>query len=125
MPVPPPDDRTALARARIGAHYFLNRYFLDEGQLLANAHRLAGIPGFIVHGRNDSVTRPTSACDLHHVWRDSRLALVDEASHSPYEPRLMHALIEAADSLLPAARARLADRGVRPIVPTRSQYASS
>ena len=125
VPVPAPDDRTALARGRIGAHYFLNRYFLHEGQLLANAYRLSGIPGVIVQGRHDSVTRPTSACDLHHVWRDSRLELVDEASHSPCDPLLMRALMEAADSLLPAARARLARRAPRPIVPSRPRYASS
>ena len=99
-----------MARARIGAHYFLNRYFLVDGQLLVNADRLRGIPGVIVQGRDDAVTPSISACDLHGAWPESRLEIVDEAGHSSADPTLMRALVDAVDSLLPIARARLARR---------------
>jgi proline iminopeptidase len=102
------DDRTALARARIGAHYFLNRYFLVDGQLLVNADRLRGIPGVIVQGRDDAVTPSISACDLHGAWPESRLEIVDEAGHSSADSALMRALVDATDSLLPIAQARVA-----------------
>jgi proline iminopeptidase len=105
---PAPDDRTALARARIGAHYFLNRYFLVDDQLLVNADSLRGIPGVIVQGRDDAVTPPISACDLHDAWPESRLEIVDDAGHSSADSALMRALVDATDSLLPIARARLA-----------------
>jgi proline iminopeptidase len=99
------DDRTALARARIGAHYFLNRYFLADGELLVNAHRLRGIPGIIVQGRDDAVTPSVSAYDLHAAWPESRLEIVDDAGHSSTDLALMRALVDATDSLLPIARA--------------------
>src|SRR5690606_31298551 len=42
------DDASALAFARIENHYFINGGFLEEGQLLRDAHRLRNIPGVIV-----------------------------------------------------------------------------
>ena len=50
------EEAFALAFARIEAHYFVHRGFLDEGQLIRDAHRLAAIPGTIVQGRYDVVT---------------------------------------------------------------------
>ncbi|MCP1775026.1 proline iminopeptidase [Bradyrhizobium barranii subsp. barranii] len=46
-------DQFALAFARLENHYFVHDCWLEEGQLLRNAHRLRGIPGAIVHGRYD------------------------------------------------------------------------
>ena len=47
----PPD--AALAFVRICTHYFSHGAWLEEGELLANAGRLAGIPGVLLHGRHD------------------------------------------------------------------------
>src|SRR5690606_10751930 len=41
------DDASALAFARIENHYFVNAGFLEEGQLLRDAHKLRDIPGVI------------------------------------------------------------------------------
>jgi proline iminopeptidase len=101
-----------LARGRIGAHYFMNRYFLD-GQLLVNADRLRGVPGVIVQGTDDAVTPSISAYDLHGAWPESRLEIVNGAGHSSVDSALMRALVDATDSLLPIARARLARRRFR------------
>ena len=50
------DPRFALAFARIENHYFVNGGFFEvEEQLLRDAHRIADIPGVIVHGRYDVV----------------------------------------------------------------------
>ena len=55
-----PDD-ARLALVRICSHYFSNDGFLDEGELIREAGRLAGIPGILVHGRND-LGGPVGTC---------------------------------------------------------------
>ena len=42
-----------LAFVRICAHYFAHGAWLEEGVLLREAGRLAGIPGVLIHGRLD------------------------------------------------------------------------
>src|SRR6266540_2996414 len=42
-----------LALVRICAHYFAHGAWLEEGALLRDAGRLAGIPGVLIHGRLD------------------------------------------------------------------------
>ncbi len=49
-------DDKAVAVARIENHYFRNKCWLEDGQLLRDAPRLAGIPGIIVQGRHDCCT---------------------------------------------------------------------
>jgi proline iminopeptidase len=46
-----PDFR--LGFARLVTHYFSHAAWLGETQLLDQAHRLAGIPGVLIHGRLD------------------------------------------------------------------------
>jgi hypothetical protein len=38
---------------RICAHYFSHAAWLEEGALLRDTNRLAGIPGILIHGRLD------------------------------------------------------------------------
>jgi proline iminopeptidase len=90
-------SEVALPLARIEAHYFVNRLFLEEGQLLANAHRLHGIPGAIVQGRYDVVCPPNSAHDLAAVWPDVRLTMVPDAGHSATEPGIAIGLVNAME----------------------------
>ena len=89
----------ALALSRIEAHYFSNRFFMREGQLLDNAGRLNGIPGFIVQGRYDVVCPPVSAFELTDAWDDAAIRIVDDAGHSVTEPGIATALVEAMDGL--------------------------
>ncbi|MEV0948360.1 prolyl aminopeptidase [Rhodococcus sp. NPDC049939] len=89
--------RFALAFARIENHYFYNRGFLDEGQLLNDAAALDSIPGVMVQGRYDVVCPATSAWALHRAWPGSRLEIVDDAGHSAMEPGIVHHLVEATD----------------------------
>jgi len=42
-----------LCFARLVTHYWANAGFLDQGQLLSDAGRLAEIPTFLAHGRRD------------------------------------------------------------------------
>jgi proline iminopeptidase len=87
----------ALAFARIENHYFVNKGWMDDGQLLANAHLLRDIPTVIVQGRYDICTPPVTAWDLHRALPEAQFILVPDAGHSFDEPGILSALIEATD----------------------------
>ena len=92
------EDEFALAFARIECHYFVNGGFFEaDDQLLANVHRLRGIPSVIVQGRYDVVCPPRSAWDLHRAWPEADLRIVPDSGHSAYEPGITHELVEATD----------------------------
>jgi proline iminopeptidase len=93
------DPFTALSLARIECHYFVNNIFLEDNQLLRDAHRLQDIPGFIVHGRYDMVCPMESAWDLHQAWPRAELKIIDAAGHAASEPGILSALVDAADSM--------------------------
>jgi proline iminopeptidase len=88
----------ALAFARIENHYFVNAGFFDaDDQLLRDAHRIAGIPGVIVHGRYDVVCPVQSAWDLHKAWPDAELMISPASGHSAFEAENIDALVRATD----------------------------
>ncbi|MEW9552636.1 prolyl aminopeptidase [Nonomuraea sp. NPDC050783] len=78
-------DRPAdavMAMTRICAHYFANAAWLEEGALLRDAGRLAGIPGALVHGRLDMGSPIRTAWELALVWPDARLHVVEDSGHT-------------------------------------------
>lgn len=93
----PADNPAMRALARIESHYFKHDSFLEEGQLLANAHLLHGIPGVIVQGRYDAVTPPAAAWDLSRAWPQAALQIVPDAGHASSEPGNLRRLIMATD----------------------------
>jgi proline iminopeptidase len=91
-------DEFALAFARIEAHYFVHRGFLErEQQLLENIGRLRHIPSVIVQGRYDVVCPMASAWQLHRAWPEAELVIVPDAGHSAFEPGVLEALVAATD----------------------------
>jgi proline iminopeptidase len=90
-------DVVALGLARMEAHYFTNEVFLPENSLLANAHRLHGLPGVIVQGRYDMVCPLISAHDLKAAWPDVDYHIVSDAGHSAWEPSICAALVAACE----------------------------
>jgi len=92
------DPKFALAFARIENHYFVNGGFFEaDDQLLRDAHRIAGIPGVIVHGRYDVVCPVQNAWDLHKVWPAGELAITPTSGHSAFEMENVDALVAATD----------------------------
>jgi proline iminopeptidase len=97
----------AVAFARIENHYFVHGGWFDtvdqgqgeqgEGQLIANASRLADIPGVIVQGRYDLATPAVTAYDLHRAWPQAELIVVPTAGHAYSEPGILEALVAATD----------------------------
>ncbi len=93
------EPHRALSLARIEAHYFMNNSFLEPNQILRDAHKLAGIPGVIVHGRYDVICPLDNAYALHQAWPDSELIIIREAGHASREPGIVDALIRATDDM--------------------------
>ncbi|MBP7467745.1 MAG: prolyl aminopeptidase [Thauera sp.] len=99
-PTAPPARNAAeqaalIDKYRVQAHYLVHRCFLGEETVLEAASRMAGIPTAIIHGRLDLVCRARNALRLHEALPGSRLALVDGAGHSPFDPPLTVALLDA------------------------------
>jgi proline iminopeptidase len=90
-------DAFAEAFARIECHYFVNRGFMQEGQLLTDIARIQHIPGVIVQGRYDVVCPLESAWALHKAWPNSDLTIIPDAGHSAREPGISRALVAATD----------------------------
>ena len=91
------DPHYALAFARIENHYFVNRGFFDDGQLIRDARLLRDIPGVIIQGRYDICTPAVTAWDLHRAWPEARFVMVPDAGHAFDEPGILSALIDATD----------------------------
>ncbi|GAA4423936.1 prolyl aminopeptidase [Actinokineospora soli] len=91
------DPRFAVPFARLALHYFVHRGWLEENQLIRDAHRLRGIPGVIVQGRYDAVCPPVSAWELHRAWPDSVLRIIPSAGHAVADPGVLAGLRAATD----------------------------
>ncbi|MGW8952241.1 prolyl aminopeptidase [Streptomyces sp. NPDC055709] len=74
-------SRDVLAFVRICSHYFAHAGWLEEGQLIRDAKRLAGIPGVLIHGRLDMSGPPDTAWELSKAWPGAELVLVEGSGH--------------------------------------------
>ncbi|HQZ12692.1 MAG TPA: prolyl aminopeptidase [Devosia sp.] len=93
------DPDFALALARIECHYFLNEgFFTPRDWILANAGKLASIPGVIIHGRYDVCTPMSSAWQLHKAWPNATFVVVPDGGHTHTEPGILHELVTATES---------------------------
>ncbi|MVA21957.1 prolyl aminopeptidase [Agrobacterium vitis] len=91
------EDHYAIAFARLENHFFMNRIWMEDGQLLRDAHKLKGIPGVIVHGRYDMPCPLRYAWELSKLWPDADLHIVEAAGHAMSEPGILDQLIRATD----------------------------
>ena len=91
------DGHFALAFARLENHYFVHHCWLEEGQLLRDAHRLRGIPGTIIQGRYDMPCPARYAYALHRAWPEAGFHLIEGAGHAYSEPGILDRLIRATD----------------------------
>ena len=89
----------AMAMARIEAHYFINKAFLEPDQILNNADKLKDIPGTIVHGRYDMVCPVNQAFALSDAWPTAKLEIIADAGHSSSERGIADALVRATNNL--------------------------
>lgn len=85
-----------LAFVRICTHYFAHGAWLEEGALLRNAGRLAGIPGVLIHGRLDLSAPLETAWELARAWPDAELIAIPDAGHKATDS-IRAALLTALD----------------------------
>lgn len=67
---------------RICAHYFGNHAFLEDGVLIREVGKLAGIPAVLIHGRQDLSGPVITAWELAQGWPDARLEIVEDSGHT-------------------------------------------
>jgi proline iminopeptidase len=92
------DERYRIGFARLVTHYFSHAAFLEEDELLRNAHKLAGIPAVLLHGRLDLSGPPDVAWQLARAWPGAELTFIPGG----------HTGDEEMDRLLLEATARFA-----------------
>ena len=92
------EDEYALTFARIEAHYFVNRGFLEtDDQLLRDVPRIRHIPAVIVQGRYDVVCPAESAWALHRAWPEAELLITADSGHSAFDSANSRALVAFTD----------------------------
>lgn len=93
------EPHTALSMARMEVHYFINKAFIEENQILDNMECISEIPSIIVHGRYDMVCPLENATELHDRWVASELQIIRDAGHASSEAGIVDALVRATDAM--------------------------
>jgi proline iminopeptidase len=91
------DPVLRLRLARLVTHYWGHAGWLEDGILLREATKLAGIPGVLVHGRLDISSPADTAWNLAQAWPDAELHLVEEAGHGAGARGMSELVIAALD----------------------------
>ena len=61
---------------------FANAAWLEEGILIREAGRLAGIPGVLIHGRLDLSGPVETAWEVANAWPGAELTIVEDSGHT-------------------------------------------
>lgn len=89
------EPRFRLCFARLVTHYWGNAGFLEDGQLLRDAEKLAGIPTFLAHGRQDISSPVDIPLALAASIPDAELFIAETEGHGG--PTLSNWLATIAD----------------------------
>lgn len=92
----------------------------EEGVLLRKAGRLAGIPGVLVHGRQDMGNSLDTAWRLHRAWPGPESVVVEGAEHLGSATTRDHVL-QALDRFAAVNRLRQRTRSSRQNLPESRQ----
>lgn len=93
------DTHFALSLATLESHYVINKFFIEENQVLNQVNKIRHIPTYIVHGRFDLITPLEGAFALHQEIPASNLRIVRDAGHSDRESGIIDALIYASKEI--------------------------
>ena len=75
------DARFRLGFARQVTHCWRNNSWLAPDEIVDHAGRLAGIPGWLIHGRLDVSSPLDAPWRIHQAWPGSQLLVVDDEGH--------------------------------------------
>lgn len=90
----------AIGIATIETHYFVNKLFIEENQILDNMSKISHLPAVIVHGRYDMVCTLDNSYALNMAWPDSKLEIIRHAGHAASEAGITNALIAATNTFV-------------------------
>jgi proline iminopeptidase len=91
------DPKFRMAFARLVTHYWRHAAWLEDGSLLRDAGRLAGIPAALIHGRIDLSSPIDIPWQLARRWPRSELVIIDNAGHGTSHPGMAEAVVAAND----------------------------
>ncbi len=86
-----------LGFARLVTHYWRHGAWLEDGALLRDAGRLAGIPGILIHGRLDLGGPLVTPWRLANAWPGSELIVVGGAGHDARDPGMTESVVAATN----------------------------
>jgi proline iminopeptidase len=92
-------DSVMLALARFECHYLFNGGFIEEGQIIRDAHRIAHIPAKIIHGRYDMNCTYDNATKLRSALPNSELITLPLGGHACNDPETTDRQVRAADAI--------------------------
>ncbi len=75
------DPELRLRFALLVTHYWRNSAFLEDEQLILNAHVLNGIPGILIHGLLDVSSPMETPWRLSRAWTSSELRILRDSGH--------------------------------------------
>jgi proline iminopeptidase len=81
------------------AHYIRHSFFFTHDQLIANTHKLKGVPGHLVQGRHDLLCPLQNAQALANAWPGAHLEIIEDAGHAMTEPGVTDAMRIAISAL--------------------------
>ncbi len=88
-----------LNKYRVQGHYLRHRCWLGKAELLRMAGTLGAVPTQLLHGRLDWICRPGNAVALQRALPGSQLVWVDATGHSPFDPPMAEAIVQAVQAL--------------------------
>tara|TARA_Y100000588_G_C14244736_1_gene920943 strand:- start:417 stop:1376 length:960 start_codon:yes stop_codon:yes gene_type:complete len=86
-----------LCLARLEAHYFINRIFIEKDELIKHIGKITNKPAVIIQGRYDVVCPIYSADKLAMHWPRAKYKVIEDAGHSAMEPGIKMALVRATE----------------------------
>lgn len=89
------DDDPAFQQvfATLVIHYWKHGAFLAGQPIIENMHRIAHIPGVLIHGKMDVSSPLMTAWRLHQAWPESRLVVIDDEGHGG--PKMIAEMVAA------------------------------
>jgi len=92
-------NRDVIAGSLLATHYFTNNCFIYEHEIISEIDRISQIPGYIVHGRYDTVCKAEGAYALSQAWENGVLEIIPEAGHSCTEVGIVDGLVKVSDKM--------------------------
>jgi proline iminopeptidase len=103
------DDKAAtalLAKYRLQSHYLINHCFFPTDGLLSHLSPMADMPMHLVHGRLDWICLPEAAWAVRQALPHSRLSMVENAGHNPFEAPMTGVLVQAIEQMVKQVTAK-------------------